>query len=48
MPMMHRRNSSGIAASDLQVLEMPYAKGELSMIVMLPQEIEGLSGLEQG
>jgi serpin B len=32
---------------DLQVLEMPYAKGELSMIVLLPKEIEGVSRLEK-
>ena len=35
------------ATNDRQVLEMPYAKGELSMIVILPKEVEGLPQLEK-
>ena len=42
VPMMHQTEQFGYrAVDDLQVLEMPYAKGELSMIVLLPKEIEG-------
>jgi serpin B len=48
VPMMHQVKSFGYrAVDDLQVLEMPYAKGELSMIVLLPKEIEGLADLEK-
>jgi len=46
--MMHQGERFGYRAfDDLQVLEMPYAKGELSMIVLLPKKIDGLSQLEQ-
>ena len=48
VPMMHQTEQFGYRATDdLQVLEMPYAKGELSMIVLLPKEIEGLPQLEK-
>jgi serine protease inhibitor len=48
VPMMHRAGSFGYQATeDLQILEMPYSKGELSMIVFLPKEIEGLPQLEK-
>jgi serpin B len=48
VPMMHQVNPFGYRAiDDLQVLEMPYADGELSMIVLLPKEIEGLAELEK-
>jgi len=46
--MMHQTERFGYrAVDDLQILEMPYAKGELSMIVLLPKGIEGLSLLEK-
>ena len=39
VPMMHQTERFGYRATDdLQVLEMPYAKGELSMIVLLPKD----------
>lgn len=48
VPMMHQTERFGYRAADgLQILEMSYAKGELSMIVLLPKEIEGLSVLEK-
>jgi serpin B len=48
VPMMHQTERFGYRAADaLQVLEMPYAKGELSMIVLLPKETEGLPRLEK-
>ncbi len=48
VPMMHQTKSFGYRVTeDLQVLEIPYAKGELSMVVLLPKEIEGLPQLEK-
>ena len=47
VPMMHQTERFGYKATDdLQVLEMPYTNGDLSMIVLLPNEIEGLPLLE--
>lgn len=47
VPMMHQTRSFGYrAADDLQILEMPYVDGKLSMLVLLPKEIEGLPALE--
>jgi len=34
------------AIGDLQVLELPYGDGSLSMIVLLPKEVDGLADLE--
>ena len=43
VPMMRQTEQFGyLAVDDLQVLEMPYTKGELSMIVLLPNDIGGL------
>ncbi|MGO8752506.1 MAG: serpin family protein [Thermoguttaceae bacterium] len=48
VPMMHQAERFGYRATDaLQVLEMSYAEGELSIIVLLPKEIEGLIQLEK-
>jgi serpin B len=47
MPMMRRMHSFRYAEDEgLQMLELPYAGQELSMLVLLPREIKGLTGLE--
>ena len=48
VPMMHQIGTYGYRAFDtLQVLELPYAGGSLSMLVFLPKEIAGLAELEK-
>jgi serpin B len=47
VPMMHRWDESRHGAiDDLQVLELPYGDSSLSMIIVLPKEIDGLADLE--
>ena len=47
MPLMHRQDDFRYWAGDgLKVLELPYGKGDLAMLVLLPDEIEGLPALE--
>ncbi len=47
VPMMHRWDESRYGTiDDLQVLELPYGDSSLSMIVLLPKEIDGLADLE--
>lgn len=47
-PLMHREGRfSYFDGGSLQVLEIPYKSKELSLIVLLPKEPEGLPGLEQ-
>jgi len=47
-PMMHQKKGFGYwADKDLQVLEMPYVGGDLSMLVLLPTRVDGLSQLEK-
>ena len=47
VPMMHRTGKCRYSAIDnLQVLELPYGDGSLSMIVLLPKAVDGLEGLE--
>ncbi|HEY54450.1 MAG TPA: serpin family protein, partial [Caldilineae bacterium] len=46
-PMMTQKRSFGYAAiRDLQILELPYVGGDLSMILLLPRSIDGLPALE--
>ncbi|MHB8899104.1 MAG: serpin family protein [Thermoguttaceae bacterium] len=48
VPMMHQQGQFGYRAGEnLQVLEMPYAGGTLSMLVLLPREVDGLTRLEK-
>lgn len=46
-PLMHQQHKFRYAAADdLQLLELPYGDGSLSMVVLLPQNTGGLSQLE--
>jgi serpin B len=47
VPMMHRWDEFRYGAvDDLQILELPYGDGGLSMVVLLPTEIDRLAALE--
>jgi len=47
VPMMIQEASFGYAETDrLQVLEMPYAGGDLSMVILLPKENYGIGRLQ--
>jgi serpin B len=47
VPMMAQKGEFGYAEWDgLQILELPYVGDELSMIVLLPREVDGLASLE--
>ena len=47
VPMMHNWDEARYVAIDqLQILELPYGDGSLSMVVLLPKEIDGLADLE--
>lgn len=48
VPMMNQTGQFGYMESeDFQTLELPYVDNELSMIILLPKEIEGLTKFEQ-
>ncbi|MEW6744951.1 MAG: serpin family protein [Planctomycetota bacterium] len=48
VPMMHSKQSLGYAEREgVQVLELPYAGGHLSMVILLPEEKDGLPRLEE-
>jgi len=48
VPMMHQKAKFGYMQTDeIQVLELPYVDDELSMIILLPKQVEGLGGLEE-
>jgi serpin B len=47
VPLMYQQDDFRYWAGDsLKVLELPYGKGDLAMLVLLPDAIEGLSTLE--
>lgn len=47
VPLMSQKDHFGYGRYDgLQVLELPYEGGDLSMVVLLPDQIDGLAGLE--
>lgn len=47
VPLMRQKDRFGYAeTNDLQILEMPYGDGALSMLIILPRDINGLAGLE--
>jgi len=46
-PFMHQTGEFGYWAGDgLKALELPYGAGDLAMVVLLPDEVEGLPDLE--
>ena len=46
--MMHQTERFGYAETDaLQVLEMPYAGDELSLVILLPRKTDGLTAMEE-
>jgi serpin B len=48
VPLMHEERRLGYFETDsVQVLELPYAGGDLSMVVLLPKRTDGLSELER-
>ena len=48
-PMMNQTGPFNYAEGpDLQVLEMPYKGDELSMVILLPREADGVAKVEQG
>ena len=48
VPLMHQRHDLGyMENADLQLLELPYTQRELSMVILLPKQIDGLAGLEK-
>jgi serpin B len=48
VPLMHRTGDYGYAEQDgVKVLEMPYQGGDLSMVVVLPDAVDGLEAVER-
>ncbi len=47
-PLMHQKHKFRYAAvDDVQLLDMPYGDGSLSMVVLLPKKTDGLGKLEE-
>lgn len=47
-PLMRQTDTFGYAENaTLQILELPYVGGEISMVVVLPKSVDGLAGLER-
>ncbi len=48
VPMMHKTENFGYTeAEDFQALELAYAGDDLSMVIFLPREVDGLAALEK-
>ncbi len=48
VPMMHKTENFGYTeAEGFQALELPYAGDDLSMVIFLPREVDGLAALEK-
>jgi serpin B len=48
VPLMHQKSRMGYADEEtFQALELPYAGGDLSMVVLLPKKADGLPELEK-
>lgn len=48
VPMMHQKGQFGYGhAPGVQILELPYLGGDLSMVILLPDKVDGLAQLEQ-
>jgi serpin B len=46
--MMHQRGNFAYAENpDLQIVELPYVGNELSMVILLPQTVDGVGALER-
>lgn len=47
-PLMRKTDAFGYAENaDLQILELPYVGGEISMLVVLPKSVDGLAKIER-
>lgn len=48
VPMMHQKSDFNYGEDEmLQVLELPYAGNQVSMVIMLPRQIDGLNDVEE-
>ncbi len=48
VPLMHQTNDLNYSEDKIvQILEMPYAGNELSMVIVLPRKIDGLQNVEE-
>lgn len=49
VPMMHQtQRLAYVKADGMQAVELPYERYKLSMVILLPDQVDGLTALEQG